>query len=137
MPGIARSGRILLVMSRLADTASVRTPETTGRAVRVLVLTAPIGEGHVAAARTLSEDILRHDGADVIVCDALAALPRPLRWLMSDAYRWQLTAAPWLFGLLFGALRRSRVLRWLVRTGLSLAGSRRAVAGLSAATRRM
>ncbi len=29
------------------------------RRVRVLVLTAPIGEGHLAAARALSEDILR------------------------------------------------------------------------------
>ena len=103
----------------------VRRPGITGAAVRVLVLTAPIGEGHVAAARTLSEDISRgHEGAEVVVCDALAALRRPLRWLLSDAYRWQLRSAPWLFGLLFGALRRSRLLRSLARAGLSLAGSR-------------
>ena len=54
-------------------------------------------------------------------------LPRsrpPLRWLLNDAYRWQLRSAPWLFGLLFGALRRSRLLRSLARAGLSLAGSR-------------
>jgi processive 1,2-diacylglycerol beta-glucosyltransferase len=93
--------------------------------VRVLVLTAPVGEGHVAAARALSEDILSgHEGAEVVVCDALAVLRRPLRWLLNDAYRWQLRSAPWLFGLLFGALRRSRLLRWLARAGLSLAGSR-------------
>jgi len=93
--------------------------------VRVLVLTAPVGEGHVAAARALSEDILRgNEGAAVSVCDVLPALRGPLRWLLDDAYRWQLRAAPWLFGLLFGALRRSRLLRWLARAGLSLAGSR-------------
>ena len=42
---------------------------------------------------------------------------------MSDAYRWQLRTAPWLFAVLFGALRRSRLLRRLARAGLSLAGS--------------
>ena len=95
------------------------------RAVRVLVLTAPVGEGHVSAARTLSDDILRASvGADVTVCDVLPELRWPLRWLLKDGYRWQLGAAPWLFGLLFGALRRSRVLRSLSRAGLSLAGSR-------------
>jgi hypothetical protein len=105
--------------------------------VRVLVLTAPVGEGHVAAARTLAEDILRgREGAEVIVCDALPALRRPLRWLLSDAYRWQLRSAPWLFGLLFGALRRSRMLRSLARAGLSLAGSR-GCCGWCAAIRRM
>ena len=59
-----------------------------------------------------------------MVCDALPALWLPLRWLLNDAYRWQLRSAPWLFGLLFGALRRSRVLRSLARAGVSLAGSR-------------
>jgi processive 1,2-diacylglycerol beta-glucosyltransferase len=106
------------------------TVETSnGRAgrpvIRVLVLTAPVGEGHLAAARTLTDDILRtNDGAEVTVRDVLPALGRPLRWLLNDAYRWQLRSAPWLFGLLFGALRRSRLLRSLARAVLSLAGSR-------------
>lgn len=79
----------------------------------------------MTAARTLSEDISRdHEGTEVMVCDALPALWLPLRWLLNDAYRWQLRSAPWLFGLLFGALRRSRVLRSLARAGVSLAGSR-------------
>ena len=43
--------------------------EAARPSVRVLVLTAPVGEGHLAAARTLSEDILRgHEGAGVVVC---------------------------------------------------------------------
>lgn len=94
--------------------------------LRVLVLTAPVGEGHVAAARALAEDISRANASvEVTVCDLLPALRRPLRWLVCDAYRWQLHSAPWLFGLLFAALRRSGLLRWIARTGLSLTGSRR------------
>src|SRR4051794_7258672 len=112
--------------------ASARGPTPTGigiemaePAMRVLVLTAPVGEGHVAAARALAEDIVRvNELAAVTVCDVLPALRRPLRWLVSDAYRWQLHFAPWLFGMLFGALRRSRLLRSLARASLSLAGSR-------------
>jgi len=94
-------------------------------AVRVLVLTAPIGEGHLAAARTLTEDIRHRDPqADVVVCDVLEEFSRPLCWLLRDAYRWQLETAPWLFGTLFGGLRRSRMLRSVSRTLLSLTGSR-------------
>src|SRR5438046_1445652 len=103
----------------------IRRTAEASPAVRVLVLTAPVGEGHVMAARALTEDIARRgDGSEVTVCDVLPALPRPLRWLLRDAYRWQLRAAPWLFAVLFGALRRSRLLRRLARAGLSLAGSR-------------
>jgi UDP-N-acetylglucosamine:LPS N-acetylglucosamine transferase len=96
-----------------------------GQAIRVLVLTAPVGEGHLAAARVLAADLERRNpDAEVAVEDALAELPALLRWFLNDAYRWQLTAAPWLFALLFGTLRRSRFLRWLARGALSLVGSR-------------
>ncbi len=96
-----------------------------GRPIRILVLTAPVGEGHLAAARVLAEDLVRQSpSAEVTVRDVLAELPAPLRWFLNDAYRWQLNTAPWLFGLLFGTLRRSRLLRWLARAALSLAGSR-------------
>ena len=94
--------------------------------VRVLILTAPVGEGHVAAARALSEGILcRNPEAEVRIVDALSPLPALVRWVVGDAYRWQLRSAPWLFGVLFGALRRSALLRRLIRAGLSLAGSRK------------
>ncbi len=93
--------------------------------MRVLVLTAPVAEGHVAAARTLSEDIRRqHEDAEVIVCDVLPTLRRPVRWFLHDAYRWQLKAAPWLFGSLFAVLHRSRVARFLGRGTLSLVASK-------------
>ena len=99
--------------------------EAARPAVRVLVLTAPVAEGHLSAARTLSEDIVHtNPDAEVTVCDVLLALRRPVGWLVNDAYRWQLRAAPWLFGVAFAGLRHSRVLRTLVRAGLSLACSR-------------
>ena len=63
--------------------------------MRVLVLTAPVGDGHLSAARALADDVatLRPD-ASVAVVDALEELPRPLAWLFRDAYRWQLGRAP-------------------------------------------
>ena len=47
--------------------------------MRVLVLTAPVGDGHLSAARALADDVatLRPD-ASVVVVDALEELPRPL-----------------------------------------------------------
>jgi processive 1,2-diacylglycerol beta-glucosyltransferase len=112
---------------RRPGTSAVETSagEPGDPAVRVLVLTAPVAEGHVATARALSEQIQQtNDAASVTVFNVLSALPRPLRWLLNDAYRWQLRAAPWMFAALFGALRRSRLLRSLARSALSLAGSR-------------
>ena len=102
-----------------------------GRPIRVLVLTAPVGEGHLAAARVLAEDLVRRSpSAEVTVRDVLAEFPAPLRWFLNDAYRWQLNAAPWLFGLLFGTLRRSRAAA-VARAGGALAGR----LALGAATR--
>jgi processive 1,2-diacylglycerol beta-glucosyltransferase len=79
----------------------------------------------LAAARALAESIERtRPDTEVVVRDVLPALRSPLRWLLQDAYRWQLQSAPWLFGGLFAALRRSRTLRFLARAGLSLTASR-------------
>jgi len=94
-------------------------------AVRVLVFTAPVGDGHVAAARALADDVRQRDpAADVVVCDALEEFNVLLKWLLRDAYRWQLTMAPWLFGTVFEGLQRSRMLRSASRVLLSLLGSR-------------
>jgi processive 1,2-diacylglycerol beta-glucosyltransferase len=92
--------------------------------VRVLIFTAPVGDGHVAAARTLAADIHKRDPvACVTVFDALEAFNLPLRWLLRDAYRWQLARAPWLFGIVFAGLQRSRLLRWMSRALVSALGS--------------
>ena len=94
------------------------------RSLRILVLTAAMGEGHLAAARTLSDDLVRDESAEVVVCDALRAMNRLLRRTMIDAYRWQLAAAPWMFGTLFGSLIRSGLLLAICRRSLAILGSR-------------
>jgi processive 1,2-diacylglycerol beta-glucosyltransferase len=116
------------VLGRL--TRQIAEPRGEGgaprRGTRILVLTAPVAEGHLSAARALEESLRRSSSeVEVTVCDALAALPRSLRFLLRDAYRWQLRAAPWLFESLFKALCRSRALRWLSRSLVSRRGSRR------------
>jgi hypothetical protein len=93
--------------TKTARVASTPHVGVSRPALRVLVLTAPIAEGHLAAARTLSEDIVEATAdAEVTVCDVLPALRWPIRWLVNEAYRWQLRAAPWLFGVLLDPLAR-------------------------------
>lgn len=92
---------------------------------RVLVLTAPVGDGHVAAANALAEELSEADrDVQVAVHDALRSLGPVSRWFLRDLYRWQLRAAPWLFAFLHVLLRHSSLLRWIVGGALSRAGSR-------------
>jgi processive 1,2-diacylglycerol beta-glucosyltransferase len=75
---------------------------------RVLILSSHVGEGHIAAARALAEDIaLESLDVEIEVIDALSVLGRPLRFVLHDAYRWQLRRAPWMFGLLYSSLARN------------------------------
>lgn len=93
---------------------------------RVLILTAAVGEGHLAAARALAEQFeLERPAVDVTVMDVLAIFGPFLRFLLLDAYRAQLRCAPWIFGLLFFVFRRLGVLRRLGGTGLAILGARR------------
>jgi processive 1,2-diacylglycerol beta-glucosyltransferase len=98
---------------------------TTRPPLRVLVFTAPVADGHVAAANALAEEIRDADpGVEVTVQDAWRSLGPVSRWFLRDLYRWQLRAAPWLFAGLHGSLRRSGLLRWVVASVLSRAASR-------------
>lgn len=90
---------------------------------RVAILTADVGEGHLAAARVLADE-LRAQDVEVVVVDALAAFGRPLRFLLRDAYRAQLRATPWVFGALFWLSLHIRFLRAGGRIGLAVLGSR-------------
>lgn len=115
-----------LVLRRAFERDQKPDGTVTRPGLRVLVLTAPVGDGHVAAANALAEEIREADvGAEVAVHDALRSLGPVSRWFLRDVYRWQLRAAPWLFGAFFGLLRRSGLLRWVVGGVLSRAGSRR------------
>ena len=96
-----------------------------GPALRIVVLTAEVGEGHVATARVLAGELVCESGdVEVLVCDALAGLGRFLGYVLLDAYRCQLRFAPWIFGLLYRLFARFPPLRGLGRAGLALFGAR-------------
>jgi UDP-N-acetylglucosamine:LPS N-acetylglucosamine transferase len=92
----------------------------------VVVLTAEVGEGHLAAARVVAEDLrTASPGIDVRTLDALELLGPVLRLVLRDGYRVQLRRLPWLFGLLFWLFLRVRMLRSAGRLFLTALGSRR------------
>ena len=103
-----------------------RYPARAGApALRVGILTAEVGEGHLAAARVLAAELVcERADVEVLVCDALVGLGRFLRYVLLDAYRGQLRFAPWIFGLLYGLFARFRALRGLGRAGLAFFGAR-------------
>src|SRR5207302_2997478 len=79
--------------------ADSRNGDGRGR-LRVLVLTCEEGEGHSSAARALEADLSCHEGVDVVVRDALrGGLGRVVPALARDAYRVQLRALAWTYGL--------------------------------------
>jgi UDP-N-acetylglucosamine:LPS N-acetylglucosamine transferase len=90
--------------------------------LRVLVLSADVGEGHLAAARALADGLRALDSVDVVERDGLPAFGAVVRHVIRDGYRWQLRWAPWTYDGLY----------WLVThvppagaAVLSLAGQRR------------
>ena len=90
-----------------------------------MILTAEVGEGHVAAARVLADELrTAADDVDVFVVDALAAFGGVLRFLLRDAYRVQLRQTPWVFGALFSAFLHVRPLRAGGRLALAFLGAR-------------
>ncbi|HJZ62087.1 MAG TPA: glycosyltransferase [Miltoncostaeaceae bacterium] len=99
--------------------------DAPGRGARILVLSAEVGEGHVAAARALAAGMSAPPfSADVAVVDGLAALGGPLRAMIRDGYRLQLRVAPWSYGALFALATHPPGL-WAARGGLSLLAGRR------------
>src|SRR5579884_1535765 len=92
---------------------------------RIVVLTAAVGEGHLAAARVLAADLRAGPRrVDVTVVDVLPIFGWALRLILRDLYRLQLRAAPWMFGVLFFLFLRVRLLRRCGRAGLALLASR-------------
>jgi UDP-N-acetylglucosamine:LPS N-acetylglucosamine transferase len=91
-----------------------------------LVVTSHVGEGHLAAARTLAADLEAEcEGVEVAVVDAFAILGPVMRFVLLDAYRWQLGRAPWLFGSLYASFARVGALQLMGRRCLVLFGRRR------------
>ena len=93
--------------------------------MRVLILTADVGEGHRSAARALAHELALQEGAEPLLADGLAGLGPLLRVLIRDGYRLQLRFCPWAYGLVFWLFTRVGPLRTLARTALLLLGGRR------------
>lgn len=95
------------------------------RTRKVAILTADVGEGHLAAARVLGDQLREADPrVEVVVVDVLEPLGPILRAILRDGYRLQLRRAPWFFGVLFALFLRTRPLRALGRAALAALGGR-------------
>jgi processive 1,2-diacylglycerol beta-glucosyltransferase len=91
----------------------------------IAILTADVGEGHLAAARVLAEDLQRvAPEVEVVLVDALEALGPVLRLLLLDAYRFQLRYIPRVFQALLWLFLHLRPLRALGRASLVTLGGR-------------
>jgi processive 1,2-diacylglycerol beta-glucosyltransferase len=97
----------------------------TGRGLRVLVLTADVGEGHAAAARALADGLRGVDGVDVVEGDGLPAFGIAVGHLIRDGYRWQLRWAPWTYDVLYWLVTHVRPARAVGANLLYAAGQRR------------
>ena len=92
----------------------------------VAILTADVGEGHLAAARVLAEEVRTSEpGVEVVLVDALEALGPVLRLMLLDAYRFQLRRIPRVFHALFWLFLHIRPLRALGRASLVALGGHR------------
>lgn len=100
---------------------------------RVLILSADVGEGHLAAARALLEALLER-GVPVAHEDGLRCMGPLVRWLVRDGYRGQLRTASWTYNLVYRCWRHGGPLRWIGARVLYRAGRRR-LAGLIATHR--
>jgi UDP-N-acetylglucosamine:LPS N-acetylglucosamine transferase len=88
--------------------------------MRVLILSAPVGAGHDAAARGVAAE-LRALGHEVEIDDGLALLGRGVHKLVVDGYHCQIEHAPWSWRVLYRATRSRRLIR-LFGTGLAVRG---------------
>jgi processive 1,2-diacylglycerol beta-glucosyltransferase len=88
--------------------------------MRVLILSAPVGAGHDAAARGVAAE-LRTRGHEVEIDDGLALIGRGVHRLVVDGYHCQIEYAPWSWRVLYRGTRSRRLIRlfgmWLALTG--------------------
>jgi UDP-N-acetylglucosamine:LPS N-acetylglucosamine transferase len=92
--------------------------------VRVLILTADVGHGHVAAGLAVADD-LRLRGCEPDVQDGLVALGAVARHIIRDGYRLQLRIAPWSYAVMYALITYVPGVRWAGAHALSLLGRRR------------
>lgn len=95
----------------------------TDTAPCVLILTAPVGAGHDAAARALAAQ-LEASGCRTRIENSLRRVGPWAEWVVVSGYRAQLRYAPWTYDALYAGIVRvpglARFLKWLC----GMAGSR-------------
>lgn len=89
----------------------------------MLILSAPVGDGHDTAARGVAEE-LRSLGLEPVIEDGLRLLGRRVEWLVVDGYHAQLNHAGWSWRLLYGGTRSRILIRW-IGSLLAVIGGRR------------
>ncbi|HUZ84526.1 MAG TPA: glycosyltransferase [Gaiellales bacterium] len=98
--------------------------------MHVLILSAPVGAGHDAAARGVADD-LEASGATVEIDDGLALIGPTVHHLVVDGYRAQLEHAAWSWRVLYRITRSPRFIR-MVGFVMSLLCHRRMLARIEA-----
>ncbi len=112
-------------MRRHRRKRTLREAPEDGRARRVLILSADVGEGHAAAARALAGQLeASSQPAEVTVIDGLAAMGRVLRPIVEDGYRVQLRLFPWTYTVVYWMLEHILPFRMFTRKLLCTFGSR-------------
>jgi processive 1,2-diacylglycerol beta-glucosyltransferase len=93
--------------------------------VRVLIISADIGEGHDAPARALRDGILeRRPDAEVAIVDSMVEGGRLVRALVRDSAECVLLRLPWLFDVQYRLVARWAPSRWLAQRLATLVGRR-------------
>ncbi|RKJ41163.1 glycosyltransferase [Acutalibacter sp. 1XD8-33] len=82
--------------------------------MKVLLLTAATGAGHIKAANAVEEYIRENTGWDVRTVDCLKAVGRLLDKTVCDSYLFMAKKAPMLFGRLYKRTNRQNVISSLV-----------------------
>jgi processive 1,2-diacylglycerol beta-glucosyltransferase len=93
-------------------------------APRVLVLSADVGEGHLAAAHAVAEGLAAL-GAEVVERDGLRSLGQVARHIIRDGYRLQLRLAPWSYSVMYALFNGTAAARMIGGAILSGLGRRR------------
>jgi UDP-N-acetylglucosamine:LPS N-acetylglucosamine transferase len=101
-------------------------PEAEGPAVKLLILTASVGEGHNAAARAVTEEVRELDPtAEVRVVNGLARVGRFWERFVIDGYKVQLNKAQWSYSWLYWSIVKSRRVTAFYKGLCSFIGARR------------
>jgi UDP-glucose 4-epimerase len=117
----------LLARRRAARNGNGAAPTEPATPSKVLILSADVGEGHIAAARALETEILatEPDAEIEVVDDGLQWLGRFSEHVIRDGYRVQLRFFPWMYGLLYTIFTKVGPIRFVGRGFLRAFAARR------------